>query len=315
MLNKFKSRLTCLATSISDVRLPGKKIIFIPIGVALFLLILNINNTINAQDVLDGVYVKEHVPARKPVPYYHLREADVIWNKKIWRMLDLKEKLNHPLYFPTTPMDDRYSLVDLIIYGVENEGLIVYGTWDDEFKVPMTNADIDDNLGAGMDTIWVDTTYADGTEDQIQKVVKTGRLTEEVTRLLIKEVWFFDKQRSKMEVRIIGMCPIRVFTRDVEEGMDEEELDLEMKKAFWVYFPALRNILANHEVFNPSNDAQRRTFDDIFFKRKFTSYIFKETNVYNNRSIQEFNVGLDALLEAEKIKKFIFTFEHDLWEY
>ena len=315
MLNNFKSRLTCLATSISDVRLPGKKIIFIPIGVALFLLIMNINNTINAQDVLDGVYVKEHVPAREPVPYHHLREADVIWNKKIWRMLDLKEKLNHPLYFPTTPMDDRYNLVDLIIYGVENEGLIVYNTWDDEFKVPMTNADIDDNLGAGMDTIWVDTVYADGTEDQVQKVVPTGRLTEQVTRLLIKEVWFFDKQRSKMEVRIIGLCPIRVYTRDVEEGMDEEELDLEMTKAFWVYFPALRNILANHEVFNPSNDAQRRTFDDIFFKRKFTSYIFKETNVYNNRSIQEFNVGLDALLEAEKIKKFIFTFEHDLWEY
>ncbi len=290
-----------------------KKVIFITSTAALLLLI-NIN-TINAQDVLDGVYVKEHVPAREPVSYYHLREADVMYSKKIWRMLDLREKINHPLYFPTTPMDDRYSLVQLILYGVENEGLIVYNTWDDEFKVPMTNTDIDENLGAGMDTIWVDTTYADGTEDQVQRVVATGRLTEQVTRLQIKEVWFFDKQRSKMEVRIIGLCPIRIYTRDVEEGMDEEELDLEMKQVFWVYFPALRNILANHEVFNPSNDAQRRTFDDIFFKRKFSGYIFKETNVYDNRALLGAYVGLDLLLEAEKIKNVIFTIEHDLWEY
>ncbi|PIX35714.1 MAG: hypothetical protein COZ59_04960, partial [Bacteroidetes bacterium CG_4_8_14_3_um_filter_31_14] len=107
-------------------------------------------------DVLDGVYVKEHVPARKPIPYHHLREADMMWSKKMWRMLDLREKINHPLYFPTTKMDDRYSLIDLILYGVAQEGLVVYDDSDDEFTTPMTAAQIDVKFDVRADTTYVD---------------------------------------------------------------------------------------------------------------------------------------------------------------
>jgi len=82
-----------------------------------------------------------------------------------------------------------------------------------------------------------------------------------------------------------------------------------------VYFPSIRPLLANHEVFNATNDAERRTFDDIFFKRMFSSYIFQETNVYDNRLINQYALGLDAILESEKIKEDIFRLEHDLWEY
>ncbi|MFT4545230.1 MAG: hypothetical protein ACI9EQ_001701, partial [Bacteroidia bacterium] len=63
-----------------------------------------------AQNVLDGVYVKEHYPTRKVIPYTHLREADVMWATRIWRKLDLREKINHPLYFPTEPIKNRRSL-------------------------------------------------------------------------------------------------------------------------------------------------------------------------------------------------------------
>ena len=31
------------------------------------------------------------------------------------------------------------------------------------------------------------------------------------------------------------------------------------------------------------NDTERRTFDDVFHKRMFNSYIIKESNVYNRR--------------------------------
>lgn len=271
-------------------------------------------------DVLDGVYVKEHVPARKPVPYHHLREADMMWSKKIWRMLDLREKINHPIYYPTTKMDDRYSLIDLLLYGVESEGLVVYNTGDDEFTTPMTALELDDKFGVKNDTAYVDDPE---TGEQVQKVFKVERNTSEVTRLLIKEVWYFDKQRAMLEVRIVGMCPIRMYERTATVNQEvtaptegeTEEKDLEMKQVFWVYFPAARPLLANHEVFNSNSDSERRTFDDIFFKRRFSSYIFKETNVYDNRRIGEFKYGLDALTESDNIKDFIFKFEHDLWEY
>jgi len=155
--------------------------------------------------------------------------------------------------------------------------------------------------------------------------IKGERHTDEVYRYIFKEEWYFDKQRSKMEVRIIGLCPIRLYkdkavTNAIANSggsvtTGDEEEPLTPKKLFWVYFPSLRPVLANHEVFNENNDAERRTFDDIFFKRKFSSFIIQETNVYDNRLIGEYALGLDAQLEAERVKDFIFKLEHDLWEY
>lgn len=269
-------------------------------------------------DVLDGVYVKEHVPARKPVPYHHLREADMMWGKKIWRMLDLREKINHPLYFPTRKMDDRYSLTELLLYGIENEGMVVYSDIDDEFTTPITIAEINKKLGAKVDSQYVDD---EATGTQVLKVIPGERKPEEVTRYLMKEYWYFDKQRSMLEVRIIGLCPIRMYVKDAALGeetttKDEgEEKELNMTQVMWVYFPAARPLLANHEVFNPYNDSERRTFDDIFFKRRFSSFIYQETNVYNNRFVWQYKNGLDAMLESERIKDFMFKVEHDLWEY
>ncbi len=267
-------------------------------------------------EVLDGIYVKEHVPARKPVPYHHLREADMMWGKKLWRMLDLREKINHPLYFPTRKMDDRFSLIDLIIFGVENEGLIVYSDIDDEFTTPITMVQLNTALGGGIDSVQVENPETGALE---LKVVPRERKTSEVTRYMMKEYWYFDKQRSMLEVRIIGFCPIRMFAKEAAIGEDikedSEEIELQMKQVAWVYFPAIRPLLANHEVFNPYNDSERRTFDDIFFKRRFSSFIYQETNVYDNRFVWNYKHGLDALLESDRIKDFIFKFEHDIWEY
>ena len=264
-------------------------------------------------DVLDGVYVKEHVPARKPIPYHHLREADVSWSKKIWRILDLREKANHPLYYPTAPVDDRYSLIDLLIYGIENEGMVVYDTNDDEFTTPMTLETIDQVFDAINDTQLIEDPI---TFELIPKIIQGERYTPEITRYLMKEVWFFDRQRSKMEVRIVGMCPIRLFAKESgDEEMDDDDPVLTQRTVFWVYYPAIRSLLGNHEVFNTKNDAERRTFEDIFFKRKFSSYIYRETNVFDNRRVLEYKKGLDAQLEAEKIKLQMFTIEHDLWEF
>jgi gliding motility associated protien GldN len=270
-------------------------------------------------DVLDGIYVKEHVPARKPVPYHFLREADMAWDKKIWRMLDLKEKINHPLYYPTEKMDDRYSLFNLLLWGVINEGLTVYDVKDDEFSTPMTVEEINIKMGVKNDTVYVEDME---TGEQKPSIVKKDINAAEIQRLLLKEIWYFDKQRAMLECRIVGMCPIRMAEKEATlNGASEastdtsDEKELTQTKVFWVYFPAVRPLLANHEVFNANNDAERRTFDDIFFKRRFSSYIFKETNVYDNRYISEYKLGLDALLESERIKDFVFKFEHDLWEY
>ena len=272
---------------------------------------------LNAQDVLNGVYVKERTRNRKPVPYQHLREADVMWSKTIWREIQLKEKMNHTLYYPETPIGDRMSLIDLLMWGVQNQGLTAYNEADnDEFATVMTVKEIEEKFGAKTEKTFVEDVE---TGELVETSYEEKANTSDVKRYLIKEMWFFDKQRSVLDVRIIGIAPIREYVKTIE-GMEEEEDDgaaenITKVKLFWVYFPEARKILANHEVFNPINDAENKSFDDVFFKRYFSSYIVQESNSYNNRLISQYTQGLESLLEAERIKESIFNFEQDLWEY
>jgi gliding motility associated protien GldN len=116
-----------------------------------------------------------------------------------------------------------------------------------------------------------------------------------------------------MQVRILGLCPIRLTPKEDASGNPTEVID--RKQTFWIYYPEARSIMANHEIYNRHNDAQHISFDDFFFQRRFASFIFKETNVYNNRPIMDYASGIETLYESERIKESLFEMEHDLWEY
>lgn len=280
-----------------------KKIFFI--SIFCFSLFWFNANTVTAQ-VNDGIYEKEHVPSRKRVNYSYLREADVMWKKRIWRIIDLREKINHPLYFPTQKLGDRMSLMQLFLWGITNEGLTVYSTDDDNFSAPMTRKQVEIQMGAVNDTIPI---MNDAGEEEMQIIA--GEIhTSEIKQFMLKEEWYFDRQLSVMKVRIIGISPIRFYIKD-----DDVSKAIRKTPVFWVYFPEVRRILANHAAFNPQNDAERRTFDDIFEKRYFNSFIVKESNVYNDRPISSYALGVEALLEANRIKDKLFKAEQDLWEY
>ena len=282
-----------------------KKLFLIPI---LLMGVLFAGN-VNAQ-VQDDIYAKEHVPNRKPIPYKFLREADAMYKKRVWRVIDLREKINLNLYYPTEPIgQERKSLIDLLLWGISTEGLTAYNTEDDRFTQPMSRTQIEQNFGAVETTI--NTFDEDGNE--VPVTIKGEIKSSEVKQYWLKEDWFFDRQHSTMEVRIIGLSPIRFYVKD--DGGSDEDAEPRKSMTFWIYFPEVRRILANHEVFNNNNDAERRTFDDIFFKRYFNSFIVKVSNVYDDRGISEYSLGIQSLLEAEALKKQITDFEQDLWEY
>jgi len=281
-----------------------KKIIFLLVG----LIIMGSFSQSKAQTTPTSIYSKDHTKNERPIPYAHIREADVIFSKLVWRVINLREKMNQPMYYPTTPMDDRYSLIDLFMFGIENEGLTAYDTDDDEFTTPLTIEDIRDKFGAGVDTVRQQNRETGLMET---KIVPRTMSTNEVTKYLVKEQWLFDKQSSTLQVRIIGLCPIREYVKEGDEGTD----GLRKKLMFWIFFPEARQLLATHEVFNPFNDARRFSYDDLFMKRRFSSYITQVSNVHDNRSIDSYTVGLQTMLESEKIKNDILNMEHDFWEY
>lgn len=267
----------------------------------------------DAQEVIkppkypDGVYTKENTRTKKAISYTHLREADVMWSKRIWRIIDLREKINLPLYYPTSPILDRKSLFDVVKTAAITSGAITcFNGSDDEFRMDLTPTEVEKMLSA-----WDSTNQAEDVNNpgvMISAPIKKDITSDEITKYELKEDWFFDKQRSVLDVRIVGLLVIKA---KKAEGTGEFVGDSPL---FWIYFPEARPILANQEVYMRHNDAERRTFDEIFWKRLFSSYVVKETNVYD-RVISEYTSSINALLEAERVKNDIFTFEHDLWHF
>jgi gliding motility associated protien GldN len=283
-----------------------KKLMFICSVILIFNSVQNTSygqNNLGKQP-LDGIYNKYNTPDREPIPYTSIREADVMWSKRIWRVIDMRQKINLPFYYPTDDQKGRKSLMQILFNGIKENTLTAYSTSDEEFLSRMTPAEFSNSL-VKMDTLRLTRNYEP--YEEYDTVIPKIFNPSEVYLIRVKEDWFFDKQRSVMDVRIIGLCPIK-------EEMDDNGEFKGYKPLFWVYFPECRKLFANNEVYNKWNDAERRTYEDVFFKRLFGSYIYKESNVYD-RKISQYAKGMDGLLEAERIKQELFEKEHDLWEY
>jgi len=298
-----------------------KKLILLLVTTTLCLVVVNAQDVLTTEE-MNSVYKKEKHHNKRVQQYAPLRQADVMWSRKIWREIDLRQKINHPFYYPENDgvahtIEDRKSLIDVIYSAILEGSITAYGNaaMDDEFREEMSQEDIKKIGGAKEELIEVidwDAVAegADPEDAKTTRVNKTAFDRNSVKKWRLKEEWFFDKQRSVMDVRIVAIAPL-------QEDKDEVNGKLlgTFSPLFWVYFPEARQILINAEVFNlVKNDAERRTYDDIFWKRMFSSTITKEANVMD-RKINEYMVGLDALLEAERIKTEIFNMEHDLWEY
>lgn len=274
----------------------------------LALMFSSIAATAQVQTVLDGAYVQEHNPTRRVIPYPHLRQADVMWRHRIWEVIDLKQKMNHSLYYPIDPMKDRLSLWDVIYKGLTVDGsLTAYDlgpTLDDEFTIPLNPTQVDSMLN--REVVSYRPNLDTGEPEAVTQIIKMT--TTDIVAYKLKEDWIFDKQRSERYVRIIGLAPVYL-NKSLETGEVKG-----VKELFWLYFPECRYVFANTDVFNLHNDAQRMSFDDLFQKRMFSAYVVKEENVYD-RNIDEYAKGVDALLESERIKGELFLMEHDLWNY
>ena len=293
------------------------------LGVLIFALSFSQDILENDPYKMNNVYEREQHMEKEVVPLPHLREADVMWARKIWRDIDLRQKINHPLYYPQEEESktvDRSNLFTLLYNAATGNSEISIRAFnaevDDEFQTQMTPAELMKIIEGTEFNVYEKNQWGEDSLDLNgnRVLLRTDRRNAlnqaDIKKWRVKEQWFFDKQRSVMDVRIIGLCPIADL-RDENTG----RLSGKVRPICWFYFPESRQILKNAQVFNlVKNESENRTFEDIFLKRMFSSTIIKQGNVYD-RSIDRYMIGLDALLEAERIKEEIFNLEHDLWEY
>ncbi|OAV44212.1 gliding motility protein GldN [Lewinella sp. 4G2] len=244
-------------------------------------------------DIVERTMVNE----RKILAYEHVREADLMWSKRIFRVLDVREKINMPFANPERP------LITVLLEAADSNKIQLYDPISDAFKVPLKDADRA-ALAGGIDTVEVIDEDFNITYEPIARELNP----EDIRRYRIQEIWFFDKESSTMQVRILGIAPLK-------NQFDEMGNLLYELPMFWVYYPGARQMLANEEAYAFGNDAANRSWEDVFEARYFNSYIIKESNVLDRRIDNYLTSGRERLLEAERIKQEIFNYEQDLWSY
>lgn len=233
--------------------------------------------------------------------------------------------------------------------------LKTFKAWVDEFRkndfAPIgvdtsswrSQIDVDIFTDPYIEQSWkeaMDKTISTGSPAPLMTKKKTYYVSSDmISAYNIKEDWFFDKERSMLDKRIIAIAPVGKFTIDsnfskrgalvvrepYKNNFEAATLkgvkvpiasttSLTEKELFWLYFPELRNVMVNYYVYNNQSDAQWMTFDDFFWKRMFSGTIYRASDQFD-RDVEDYRYGVDALYEAEKIKENMRTWETDLWNY
>src|SRR5436190_19886156 len=272
----------------------------------------------------------------KPLVYGYVHDRDVLMGKAIWETIDLDERINFPLYYPIDTANigkDRRSLFDVLVKNIKN-GKITEVYSDSYFNTKRSLKDISnsfkyvDTLQAGIDEIQ---TYGIAKYKPTVKKDKKGNVTTipparvldpqyidvrelsayDISSYKFKGYWYFDKRQGEMKYRLLGICPMAPEAKEIgKENPDVIEL-------FWVYFPAIRDVLHGATAFNDKNSAMPIAFDQLLDSRRFNAVIYQEENVYGDRLIQDYvkdNAQME-LLESERIKEKIRDFEQDMWNY
>jgi gliding motility associated protien GldN len=247
---------------------------------------------------LDGIVERQVIAERTTLAHAPVREADILWEKRVWRVIDTREKMNLPFATP------EYSLFENLVGEIRAQNITAYGVENDRFENPLSLDQVTNMLGRWDTVSIVDpATY----EEQTQIIYNEINF-EDVKRFRIKEIWWFDTRTSTLQQRILGIAPM------INEYDNEGNFRFE-RPLFWVYYPHAREALASHQVYlTGDNTATRITWEDMFEMRRFSSYITKESNVQDLR-LMDYLTGTDLLLEGQKIQNDIFNREHDMWTF
>ncbi|MGB0432427.1 MAG: gliding motility protein GldN, partial [Bacteroidia bacterium] len=235
---------------------------------------------------------------RAAIQYPKMREADVVFARRIEQVMQVKEKQNALCQWAKNPLSkvifDAAARGQLTAY--KNDSFSssyradkVYSMFSEKeiFQVPDR-----DFPGEFIDT-----------------VVYSDYKLEDVVKWKIIEDWIFDKQSGQQVVRIVGIAPIMNLKSD---GVKIAEYE-----GFYIKWGEARKLLVNEPAFNRHNEAGSFTYYDFFEQRLFSSYITKEPNMQDLdfADYDEFsNNPLAQMLEAKRVKNELMNMESDWWQ-
>ena len=265
----------------------------------------------------DGATERRMFKDRIPLDYEFLRTDDALYTQRVWREIDIREKINLPFRYQAQDDNGDQRFVSILVNAVreqlKNGNAIAFSADDDRFTTFLDSASFEKAISGGQkcDTFLV-YDLQDPTKVIGRKEVCNLLNPDDIVKFRIKEEWVFDREASRMFVRILGIAPCK--TNMSIDGTRE----MPPSPIFWIYYPDVRSVLARYEVYNPKNmGMSRMTWEELFEARMFSSYIIKSTldNPMNKYIRNLINDPILRLLEGDNTKDKIFNYEQNLWQY
>jgi gliding motility associated protien GldN len=261
----------------------------------------------------DAAIERALIKDRTPLAYQYIREDDAVFRQRVWREIDVHEKMNLPFAYAATEDNGNQRFINILLNGIKSGEITAFNPSDDRFTTPFTFKEIAGSLVGKPHVIQVQDWDKDPTGSK--GITKDSMIVEifnpeAIERYWIKEEWVFDKQTSRLYSRILGIAPLKTITNS--DGSFRA-----VTPVFWVYYPDLRPMLAKFEAYNGKNYGARMSWEELFESRMFASRIIKSTfDNPGNKDIQDYiKDPILALLEGDDIKEKIFNYEQDLWSY
>ncbi|WP_413669016.1 hypothetical protein ACEN9X_03090 [Mucilaginibacter sp. Mucisp86] len=241
----------------------------------------------------DSYLQKADLSQARPFPYPKTNPANIRMYARIWRVIDLADSANAILTIP------GHSLMEAIMKGLMKGKLTPYEK--DDFKTKLTAKQGSMRF---TDSVLVPKFDKDGNQIS-SKMVLNDFNPDRITRFRIEEDVYFDRQRGKVDTRIVGLAPMMNIT-----GSADLPANMSSAPAFWLYFPQLRFALVQEDVSEPDKGIFDVTLDDVFMQQKFSAYLIRQFSPGNVESGQ-----LDpGSPEALKLQQKIADLKKNIWK-
>jgi gliding motility associated protien GldN len=257
-------------------------------------------------------------PSIRPTP-----EGDVMFKRTLWRVINLKEKQNRPMFAL------NHEITRLIIDAVKSGELKAYK--NDSLTREVAVGEFQTGLKkqatlSAEELEAIDKARKEHEEMETLKKRKNKNyvkqpfneasvsggvadyLPSEIDKMELKENVIFDKKRSQLKYDIQA---ISLIVKDASSGFDRTLASFAYKDLVKVFRDHPKEAI----WYNLQNDAQHKNLADAFDLRLFSSYIRKISNPADEdlRSIHGGNI--QSILASQRAIEELVEFESSLWSH
>jgi len=288
-------------------------------------------------------YGQEKPRVQNPNSIRPIDEEDVHYRARLWRRMDLNEKINQP-FFSVNNEISKY-LVEWVKAGVlvpyKNDSLIVKlsaTTFVENLKMEETSGDgelseaeraagfggevakkPENKGGAGSDDGWgagaskptagiAEVANKDNFDAKAPLSSVAYYFPKELSIIEIKEDAVIDRKRSRLYFDIQALTLI-VPASKTKAGFDKVVASFRFKDVYKLF-------RSNPDCiwYNSENETQHKNMADAFDLRLFQARIIKKGNAENKFLTDMYEGEKEGLLMSQLLEYKLLELEHDMWE-